>query len=75
MLDIECFTYLNRLLEDRMAPTVIFATNRGNSIVRGTDIVAPHGVPVDLLDRFVHSAAYLLNVFLTGLLQVSDCQD
>jgi len=53
MLDIECFTYLNALLESPMAPTVIFATNRGNSLVRGTtDIVAPHGVPVDLLDRY-----------------------
>lgn len=37
-----------------MAPTVILATNRGNALVRGTtDIVAPHGIPVDLLDRFV----------------------
>lgn len=54
MLDIECFTYLNALLESPMAPTVIFATNRGNSLVRGTtDIVAPHGVPIDLLDRCV----------------------
>lgn len=52
MLDIECFTYLNALLESPMAPTVIFATNRGNTVVRGTDdVVAPHGVPVDLLDR------------------------
>lgn len=53
MLDIECFTYLNALLESPMAPTVILATNRGNTLVRGTsDIVAPHGVPTDLLDRF-----------------------
>ncbi|KAI0784436.1 RuvB-like helicase 1 [Abortiporus biennis] len=52
MLDIECFTYLNSLLESPMAPTVIFATNRGNSLVRGTtDIISPHGIPVDLLDR------------------------
>ncbi|KAA1479398.1 RuvB-like helicase 1 [Dentipellis sp. KUC8613] len=52
MLDIECFTYLNALLESPMAPTVIFATNRGNSLVRGTsDIISPHGIPVDLLDR------------------------
>ncbi|KAI5829610.1 TIP49 C-terminus-domain-containing protein [Schizophyllum commune] len=52
MLDIECFTFLNALLEDSMAPTVILATNRGNSTVRGTDdIVSPHGIPVDLLDR------------------------
>jgi len=35
-----------------MAPTVILATNRGNTLVRGTaDIVAPHGIPTDLLDR------------------------
>ncbi|KAJ3901406.1 RuvB-like helicase 1 [Lentinula edodes] len=52
MLDIECFTYLNALLESPMAPTVILATNRGNALVRGTqDLVAPHGIPVDLLDR------------------------
>lgn len=54
MLDIECFTYLNALLESPMAPTVILATNRGKSLVRGTtDIVSPHGIPVDLLDRLV----------------------
>lgn len=52
MLDVECFTYLNSLLESPMAPTVILATNRGNALVRGTtDVVSPHGVPVDLLDR------------------------
>jgi len=52
MLDIECFTYLNSLLESSMSPTVILATNRGKSLIRGTtDIVSPHGVPVDLLDR------------------------
>jgi len=52
MLDIECFTYLNILLESPMAPTVVLATNRGTSLVRGTtDVVSAHGVPVDLLDR------------------------
>lgn len=52
MLDIECFTYLNKLLESPMAPTVVLATNRGTSIVKGTtDIVAPHGIPMDLMDR------------------------
>ena len=29
MLDIECFTYLNRALESSLAPIVILATNRG----------------------------------------------
>merc|ERR1712086_863404 len=28
MLDIECFTYLNRALESNLAPIVILATNR-----------------------------------------------
>jgi DNA helicase TIP49 (TBP-interacting protein) len=36
-----------------MAPTVILATNRGNTPVRGTTDIAPHGIPTDLLDRFV----------------------
>lgn len=53
MLDIECFTYLNRALESTLAPIVVFATNRGICNVRGTDISSPHGVPVDLLDRML----------------------
>ena len=52
MLDIECFTFLNRVLESPLSPIIVFATNRGICSVRGTDgIVAPHGIPVDLLDR------------------------
>jgi RuvB-like protein 1 (pontin 52) len=53
MLDIECFTYLNRALESTLAPIVIFATNRGICTIRGTDLAAPHGIPVDLLDRLI----------------------
>ena len=53
MLDIECFTYLNRALESSLAPIVILATNRGTCAVRGTDMQSPHGIPVDLLDRLV----------------------
>jgi RuvB-like protein 1 (pontin 52) len=53
MLDIECFTYLNRALESQLAPIVVFATNRGICQIRGADIAAPHGMPVDLLDRVV----------------------
>merc|ERR1712010_31482 len=51
MLDIECFTYLNRALESTLAPIVVLATNRGMCPIRGTEISSPHGVPVDLLDR------------------------
>lgn len=53
MLDIECFTYLNRALESTIAPIVILATNRGNTKVTGTDIASPHGIPVDFLDRLL----------------------
>merc|ERR1711879_423132 len=53
MLDIECFTYLNRALESTLSPIIIFATNRGICTIRGTDIVSPHGMPVDLLDRLI----------------------
>lgn len=53
MLDIECFTYLNRALESSLSPIVVFATNRGLCSIRGTDVMAPHGIPVDLLDRIL----------------------
>uniref|UniRef100_A0A6M2DJ53 RuvB-like helicase n=1 Tax=Xenopsylla cheopis TaxID=163159 RepID=A0A6M2DJ53_XENCH len=54
MLDIETFTYLHRALESAIAPIVIFATNRGRCTIRGTeDIVSPHGIPLDLLDRLL----------------------
>ena len=54
MLDIECFTYLNRALESTISPIVIFASNRGICTIRGTDdIKAPHGIPTDLLDRLL----------------------
>merc|ERR1712167_70490 len=53
MLDIECFTFLNRALESTLAPIVVLATNRGVCTIRGTEIVSPHGMPVDLLDRMV----------------------
>ena len=53
MLDIECFSFLNRALEDEMAPVVIMATNRGITKIRGTDYSSPHGIPIDLLDRMI----------------------
>lgn len=34
MLDIECFTYLNRALESSLSPIVVFATNRGVCTIR-----------------------------------------
>ena len=53
MLDIECFSFLNRALEDDMAPIVIMASNRGITKIRGTNYTSPHGIPIDLLDRLL----------------------
>ncbi|KAJ8985209.1 hypothetical protein NQ317_018238 [Molorchus minor] len=53
MLDIECFSFLNRALENEMSPIVIMATNRGITKIRGTTYKSPHGIPLDLLDRTV----------------------
>lgn len=54
MLDLECFTYLHQALESTISPIVIFATNRGHCVIKGSDdIVSPHGMPLDLLDRIM----------------------
>lgn len=53
MLDIECFSYINRALEAELAPIVIMASNRGNTRIRGTTYQSPHGLPLDFLDRVV----------------------
>lgn len=84
MLDIECFTYLNRALESSLSPIVALATNRGICNIRGTDMSAPHGLPVDLLDRviiirtltysleeMVHILAIRANVRFSGRLDIA----
>ena len=53
MLDTECFTFLNIALESTLSPIVVFAINRGVCTIRGTDVLSPHGIPVDLLDRML----------------------
>ena len=55
MLDIECFTYLNRALESAISPIVILASNRGVCAIRGTssELISAHGVPPDLLNRLL----------------------
>merc|ERR1719231_138572 len=60
MLDIECFSWLNRALESELAPVLIIATNRGITTIRGTTYKSPHGIPIDLLDRLViiHTKPY-----------------
>ncbi len=53
MLDMECFSWLNRALESDLAPVLIIATNRGITTIRGTQYKSPHGIPIDLLDRLM----------------------
>ncbi|MFA4663177.1 RuvB-like helicase [Pyrococcus kukulkanii] len=53
MLDIEAFSFLARAMENELAPILILATNRGMTKIRGTDIEAPHGIPLDMLDRLL----------------------
>jgi RuvB-like protein 2 len=53
MLDIECFSFLNRALENELAPILVVATNRGITKIRGTHYRSPHGIPIDLLDRLL----------------------
>ncbi|MEM3927467.1 MAG: RuvB-like helicase [Archaeoglobaceae archaeon] len=53
LMDIELFAFMNRAMESEMAPIIILASNRGFARIRGTDIVAPHGIPLDLLDRLL----------------------
>jgi RuvB-like protein 2 len=67
MLDIECFAFLNRALENTMAPVLIMATNRGITTIRGTKYKSPHGIPIDLLDRSV------LTFFATYLAHSISC--
>jgi len=60
MLDIECFSFLNRALENDLAPILVVATNRGITKIRGTEFKSPHGIPIDLLDRLliIHTTPY-----------------
>lgn len=69
MLDIECFSFINRALEDDFSPIVIMATNRGISKTRGTDYKSPHGLPADLLDRLIiiHTNPYNVDEIRTIL--------
>ena len=53
MLDMDCFSFLNRALESELCPIVILATNRGIAAIRGTNFRGPHGIPLDLLDRLL----------------------
>lgn len=50
---MQCFSFLNRALESPLAPIVIFATNRAEGVIGGTEVNSYYGIPRDLLDRLV----------------------
>ena len=54
MFDIECFTYLNKVLESPLGPIIIFATNRGICTIRRTDSKYPHGIPIRSFRQFIN---------------------
>ncbi|MEM0014795.1 MAG: RuvB-like domain-containing protein [Zestosphaera sp.] len=53
LLDLEAYSFLTKVLESEFSPILILATNRGMTKIRGTEIEAPHGIPLDLLDRLL----------------------
>lgn len=53
MLDIECFSFINRALEEELSPILVMASNRGITRIRGTNYQSPHGIPMDMLDRLL----------------------
>ncbi|GKE22948.1 RuvB-like protein 2, partial [Tanacetum coccineum] len=53
MLDIECFSFLNRALENDMAPILVVATNQGIITIRGTNYKSPYGIPIDFLNHLL----------------------
>lgn len=75
MLDIECFSYLNRALESEQAPIVIMATNRGITKIRGTNYKGPHGLPLDLLDRLLIITTKPYSEKETGQIIQTRCQE
>ena len=64
MLDLECFSFLNRAIEADLSPILILATNKGFVQIRGTTLKSAHGIPFDLLDRalIVRTHPYTENV-------------
>ena len=49
MLDIECFSFLNRALETELAPIVIMASNRGTLMELGITPIITSGMIMQLL--------------------------
>lgn len=81
MLDLECFSFLNRAMEEPWAPLIAMASNKGLSPIRdecddGIKVEAPHGIPTDFLDRLLiiatesYSKEDLMNILKTRAVEV-----
>ena len=57
MLDMECFSFLNRALEHELAPVLVIATNRGKPRFVEPITRRPHGIPLDLVGS-THDCQY-----------------
>jgi len=51
MLDIECFFFLNCVLNNDLAPLIVTASHPVLPKIHGTQYKLPHGLPVDFLGR------------------------
>lgn len=87
LLDVECFTFLNRIMESPMSPMIVLATNRGLAPLRmsidhtlssreESNLLTPHGLPLDFLDRLliIRTEAYL-ETELKGILEIRACNE
>ncbi|CAK7329156.1 unnamed protein product [Dovyalis caffra] len=73
MLDVECFSYLNRALESSLSPIVIFATNRGicNLLAR----IHKHHVFTELdLTTFRFQSAKAARIFFNFFSKMRTCR-
>nr|UXY87468.1 hypothetical protein 1634Bnrm3_p101 [Cryptomonas sp.] len=53
MLDIECFSFLSKNIESVLSPVFILSTNNSTLKINGIGFSSPHGIPVDVIDRFL----------------------
>lgn len=53
IMDVECFSFLNSAMESPMCPILVFATNRGRSVIAGCNEEGSFGMPRDFLDRLL----------------------
>jgi hypothetical protein len=71
MLDIECFSFLNRALESETAPIVIFATNRVNFYYDGSwytqaTIDDTNNLPQHIHDTAIDGTGFIVSQFYEG---------